>query len=111
MSQTSTSLWRTGQCPVVHRTVSGVQAGPAANSLLSGIGEGDMAINHHTVQWCTGLSGEPSAPALKTPAMNSSLSGKNEGARLKFTGLFGGAPDCPVSQWRPRPTVIYAINE
>jgi hypothetical protein len=42
-------------CPVV--------AGPAANMLLLGIGEGAMAKIHRTFQWCTGLSGEPSAPA------------------------------------------------
>jgi hypothetical protein len=29
---------------------------------------------------------------------------------LKFIGLSGGAPDCPVSQLRQRPTVIRAIN-
>jgi hypothetical protein len=46
----------------VHRTVSGAQAGLAANSLLSGIGEGTMAKNHRIVRWCTGLSGEPTVP-------------------------------------------------
>jgi hypothetical protein len=51
--------------PVAHRTVSGAQASPAANWLLSGFGGGDVAINHRTVQWCTGLSGESSAPAPK----------------------------------------------
>jgi hypothetical protein len=29
--------------------------------------------------------------------------------RLKFTGLPGGAPDCPVSQWSTGPTVGRAI--
>jgi hypothetical protein len=51
----------TGQCPVVHRTVSNVP-GPVS--------------------------------------VNSPLSGLDGGVRLKFTGLFGGAPDCPV-----KPTV------
>jgi hypothetical protein len=68
---------------VVHRTMSGAQAGPAANWLLLGFGGGDVAINHRTVWWCTGLSGESSAPAPKSPAMNSSLSGKGEGAAAK----------------------------
>jgi hypothetical protein len=49
-------------CPVHHRTVSGAQAGSAANSLLSGIGEGVVAKNHRTVRWRTGLSGEPATP-------------------------------------------------
>jgi hypothetical protein len=29
---------------------------------------------------------------------------------LKFTGLSGGASDCPVSQLRQRPTVVRTIN-
>jgi hypothetical protein len=32
--------WCIGQCPVVHRTVSGAQAGSAVKILLSGIGGG-----------------------------------------------------------------------
>jgi hypothetical protein len=35
---------------VVHRTVSGAQAGPTANSLLSGKSEGVAAIIHQTVR-------------------------------------------------------------
>jgi hypothetical protein len=56
---------------VVHRTVSGAQAGPPTNSSLSGKSEGATVKNHQTVR-C--------------------------------------APDCPVSQRRPRPTVSSAIN-
>jgi hypothetical protein len=73
--------------------------------------------NHRTVWWCTGLSGESSAPAPKSSATNSSLSGKGGGAAAKnlrtvrwCTGLSDGAPDCPVSQRRSRPTVGYAIS-
>jgi hypothetical protein len=54
--------------PVVHRTVLSAQAGPAANSTLSGKSEGAATIIHQTV-WCapdcpvcTGLSGEPNGP-------------------------------------------------
>jgi hypothetical protein len=32
------------------------------------------------------------------------------GVRLKFTGLSGGAPDCPVSQQSAEPTVGRAIR-
>jgi hypothetical protein len=34
-------------------------------------------------------------------AVNSPLSGFDDDVRLKFTGLSGGAPDCPVSQRSP----------
>jgi hypothetical protein len=39
----------------------------------------DAAINHRTVRWCTGLSGESSTHASKSSAMNSSFSGKEKG--------------------------------
>jgi hypothetical protein len=70
----------------------------------------DVAINHRTVRWCTGFSGESSALASKSSATNSSLSGKKKTSQLKITGSSGGAPDCPVSQQRQRPTVACAIN-
>jgi hypothetical protein len=41
--------------------------------------------------------------------VNLPLSGFDGGVRLKFTGLSGGAPDCPVSQWSPAPTVGHEI--
>jgi hypothetical protein len=34
----------------------------------------------------------------------------DSGVRLKFTGLSGGAPDCPVSQRSAAPTVDRAIR-
>jgi hypothetical protein len=53
-------------CPVVHRTVTGGALDSVrcarlalANLLLSGLGRRCTAINHRTVRWCTGLSGEP----------------------------------------------------
>jgi hypothetical protein len=48
-------------CPVVHRTVSGVPDWLPANWPLSGKLRRHMAIIHRTVRWCTGLSGEPTA--------------------------------------------------
>jgi hypothetical protein len=48
------------------------------------------------------------APGWST--VNQLLSGNNRCVRLKFTGLSGGAPDCPVSQLRQRPTVVRTIN-
>jgi hypothetical protein len=57
-------LWPgTPDCPVVHRTVSGAPGWSNVNWPLSGKERGDVAIIHRTVRWCTGLSGEPTAPA------------------------------------------------
>jgi hypothetical protein len=36
-------------CPVVHRTVSGAQAGPGGELAALGNQRGDVAINHRTV--------------------------------------------------------------
>jgi hypothetical protein len=99
-SQDSTSLWRTGLSGV-DWTVSGAQAGPTANWLLSGIGG---------ATWLkfTGLSGESSAPAPKSSAMNSSLSGNGKGAAAKnhrtvrwCTGL-SGESEAPAANGRLR---------
>jgi hypothetical protein len=55
-----------------------------------------VAVNHRTVWWYTGLSGESSTPAPKSSATNSSLSGKGGSAAAKIhrtvrccTGLSG----------------------
>jgi hypothetical protein len=89
-----TVRWCTGQCPV-RQTNLGEQA-------TLGTQRWRTTINHWTVWWCTELSGESSAA-------KSSLSGKFNGVRLKFTGPSGGAPDCPVSQRSTTPTVSRAI--
>jgi hypothetical protein len=61
------------------------------------------AKNHQTVRWCIGLSGESSAA-------NSSPSGKAKRRRgYNSPDCPGGAPDCPVSQRSPAPTVGRAI--
>jgi hypothetical protein len=52
----------TPDCPVVHRIVSGAPGWLSVNWALSGKEKGDMAINHQTVRWCTGLSGESTTP-------------------------------------------------
>jgi hypothetical protein len=64
------SVWCTGQCPVVYRTVFGAPGWSAVNSLLSGL---------------------------------------DDGIRLKIIGLSGGSPDYPVSQRSPAPTVSREI--
>jgi hypothetical protein len=76
-------------CPVVHRTVSGAQAGPPANLLLSGIGEGVVAKIHRTVRWCTGLSGEPSVPAANGRQRDQRATRGPSQRSLGRTGLSG----------------------
>jgi hypothetical protein len=58
-----------------------------------------------TVQWCTGLSGAPGW--LWRTSCSRDFIGR---VRLKFTGLSGGAPDCPVSQQSAGPTVGRGIR-
>jgi hypothetical protein len=108
-SQTCTSLRCIGLSGV-HWTVSGAQASSAAKSPLSGIGEGDVAKNHRTVRWSTKMSGEPSAPALNARRRTRRSREFTEGAAAKIHRTIRCAPDCPVSQRHPRPTVDGAIN-
>jgi hypothetical protein len=83
-------------CPVVHRTVSGGAPDSVrwcrlalANWLLSGLRRRRTAINHRTVRWCTGLSGEPTVSrANGRPQNPHATRGKCQRSE--------GAPDCPV---------------
>jgi hypothetical protein len=69
-------------------------------------------VVHRTIRCCTG---QCPVPRL-APATNSSLSGKSKASQLKITGLSGVhwtvrcAPECSVSQRRPRPTVGSTIS-
>jgi hypothetical protein len=60
-----------------------------ANWLLSGLRRRRTAINHRTVRWCTGLSGEPTV---------SRANGRPRNPRVtRVTSQWSdGAPDCPV---------------
>jgi hypothetical protein len=61
------------------------------NWLLSGLRRRCTAINHWTVWWCTGLSGEPTVgPANGRPRNPRATRGRANGQK--------GAPDCPVRQ-------------
>jgi hypothetical protein len=63
-----------------------------------------MTKNHRTVRWCTGLSGESSAPAPKYISDKLIVLGKSPRTlRLKFTGLSGESEP-------PEPTVTSAIS-
>jgi hypothetical protein len=111
--QTSTSLWCTrlsGGAPDSVRC----PGWPGGELATLGNRRGDVAINHRTVRWCTGLSSESSAHAPKSPATNSSLSGNEEGTVAKIhrtvrwcTGL-SSEPKAPAvndhlrDQWATR---------
>jgi hypothetical protein len=88
-------------CPVVHRTVSGAQAGPTANWLLSGIGGA-------TWLKITGLSGgapdypvshHRPCPSLRRRTHRTRE--KKKASRLKFIGL-SGEPTAPMANGHPR---------
>jgi hypothetical protein len=57
--------------------------------LLSGLRRRCTAINHWTVRWCTGLSGEPTVGRANGRPCNPRVT------RGRANGL-KGAPDCPV---------------
>jgi hypothetical protein len=79
----------------VHRTVR--CAGLAlVKWLLSGLRRRCTAINHRTVRWCTGLSGEP-------------FTGEVVALGKRSTAYGYKSPDCPVSQRSAGPTVGRAI--
>jgi hypothetical protein len=60
-----------------------------ANWLLSGLRRRRTTINHRTVRWCTGLSGEPTVGrANGRPHNPRATRGKSQRSE--------GAPDCPV---------------
>jgi hypothetical protein len=65
-------------------------ARPASvNWLFSGSDQRRTAINHRTVRWCTGLSGEPTVDrANDRPHNPRATRGKSQRSE--------GAPDCPV---------------
>jgi hypothetical protein len=91
-------------CSVEHRTVSGAQAGPAANWPLSGKEKGDATKNHRTVWWCTGLSGEPTALVTNDQLRNQRATRGPRQRSVGHTGLSGvhrtvsGAPTGPKAQ-------------
>jgi hypothetical protein len=56
---------------------------------LSGIERRRTAINHRTVRWCTGLSGEPTVGQANGRARNPRVTRGRANSQK-------GAPDCPV---------------
>jgi hypothetical protein len=79
----------TPNCPVVHRTVSGVPGWTPVNRPLSGEVWRCTTIIHRTVRWCTGLSGEP------TVGWGNGRPCDPRVTRGWVNGQMG-APDCPV---------------
>jgi hypothetical protein len=94
---------------VVHRTVSGAPGWLGVNWALSGKEEGDVAIIHQTVRWCTGLSGESTAPAANGRSRDQCATRGPRQRSLGHTGLsyvhrtVSGAPTSPEVQWSAAP--------
>jgi hypothetical protein len=74
----------------VHRTVRCARLALVKRP-LSGIERWRTAINHRTIRWCTGLSGEPTVGRANGRPRNPRVT------RGRANGLMG-APDCPVRQ-------------
>jgi hypothetical protein len=76
-------------CPVVHQIVSGAQAGPAANSSLSGKSKGAVAKIHWTVRCAPDY---PVSQWRSWPTVGCAISGR----RVARANGRLGTPDCPV---------------
>jgi hypothetical protein len=74
----------TGQCPV-RQAGSGEQAALGTSTAVYSYNSPDCPVVHRTVRWAVHRRTRRSRETIN-------------GVRLKFTGLSGGAPDCPVSQ-------------
>jgi hypothetical protein len=68
------------------------------------LGAPDCPVVHRTV------FGAPGWSLVNWPLSGIRRRRTAGGVRLKFTGLYGGAPDCPVSQRSATPTVGRAIR-
>jgi hypothetical protein len=71
---------------------------------------GDFAKNHRTVRWCTELSSASSAPAPKSSATNSSLSGKPESTAAKIHRIVRWCTRLSSESEQPEPTVDSKIG-
>jgi hypothetical protein len=96
-SQDSAQSGCTGQCPV--RQAGSGELAALAFRRRRQAGSGELAalafrrrrttINHRTVRWCTGLSGEPTVGRTNgRPRNPRATRGRANGQK--------GAPDCPV---------------
>jgi hypothetical protein len=79
-----TVRWYTGQCPV-RQAGSREQAALGISTAVYGYNSSDCPVVHRTVRWAVHRRTRRSRETIN-------------GVWLKFTGLSGGAPDCPVSQ-------------
>jgi hypothetical protein len=114
-SQESAQSWCTGLSGGAPDSVRCARLA-SINWLLSGLRRRCTAINHRTVRWCTGLSGEPTVgPANSRPRNPRATRGRANGqkgapdsvrcANGSETPTVGfvkegkkSAPDCPVRQ-------------
>jgi hypothetical protein len=78
-----------GGAPDSVRCARLTQANLLANLLLSGLRRRRTAINHRTVRWCTGLSGEPTVGRANGRPWNPRATRGRANSQK-------GASDCPV---------------
>jgi hypothetical protein len=91
--------------PAWHTGLSGAPGWLGGELAALGNRRGDVAKNYETVRWCTGLSGESSAPTPKYIGHELVALGKKEKApRLKITRLSDESEP-------PEATVVSAISE
>jgi hypothetical protein len=86
----------------VHRTVRCARLA-LANLLLSGVRRRCTTINHRTVRWCTGLSGEPFTGELVALGKPSTAYGYNSPDCQVCIGLSG---ELTVSRGNGRPRIL-----
>jgi hypothetical protein len=79
-----------------HTGLSGAPGWLDVNCALLGKEKGDVAINHQTVRWCTGLSGQPKALAANGRLHNP------RATRGPHQWSVGHTELCPVRQSAPR---------
>jgi hypothetical protein len=77
---------------LAHRTVSGALGWLGVNWALSRKREGEVAINHRTVRWCTRLSSEPTVLASNGRLRNL------RATRVSLQRSVGHTGQCPVRQ-------------
>jgi hypothetical protein len=80
----------------VRQASSGEQAALGISTAVYDYNSPDCLVVHRTVRWAVHRRTRRSWETIN-------------GVQLKFTGLSGGAPDCPVSQRSSGPTIGRAI--
>jgi hypothetical protein len=78
-----TLVWRTGQCSVHHRTVSGAPGWIDLKLFTFGFLQAHSAIIHQTVQCDTGLSGAPTGATTISATVDCTVPSQSYSSRQK----------------------------